>query len=195
VFILKPGSIQRDEAGRILDARSSVALIAAGRRWIVVDTGLAGEEEKILSALGRQDLRPEQIDTVINTHFHPDHCGNNHLFTGARILAPKEGEEIASNVTAIETPGHSPDSISIAVLSFWGYAAEMVVIAGDALPTLGNFLQNVPPALHVDRELAVRSMARIVEIANVVVPGHDKPFSVRDRRYASQIRAKATNRS
>jgi glyoxylase-like metal-dependent hydrolase (beta-lactamase superfamily II) len=187
VVLLKPGSILRDGAGRILDARSSVALIAIGRRRIVVDTGLAGEGELICLALSRLNLSPEDIDTVINTHSHPDHCGNNHLFTEARVLAPKEGtegEEIAPGVTAIETPGHSLDSISVVVLSGRGSSKETVVIAGDALPTMGNFLQNVPPALHIDRDLAVQSMARIIAIADVVIPGHDRPFSIRERRIA-----------
>ncbi|NYT10042.1 MAG: MBL fold metallo-hydrolase, partial [Methanosarcinales archaeon] len=51
VFLLKPGSILRDQGGNILDARSSVTLIKTERGWIIVDTGQVGDEEEILKAL------------------------------------------------------------------------------------------------------------------------------------------------
>jgi len=70
----------------------------------------------------------------VNTHAHPDHCGNNSLFPQATIISPKEGEVIAPGVRAIETPGHTMDSISIVVEGL-----ETIVIAGDAMPTFGNF--------------------------------------------------------
>jgi hypothetical protein len=59
----------------------------------------------------------------------------------------------------------------------------VIVIAGDALPTLGNFLKTVPPALHVDRDLAIASMQRIMALAEFVVPGHDFAFSIRKKAY------------
>lgn len=176
VFLIKPGSILRDESGRILDARSSVTLTISKERKIVVDTGQTGEGEQILNALARLGLRSEQIDTLVNTHAHPDHCGNNYLFPQAAIISPKDGEVIAPGVRAIETPGHTMDSISIVVEGL-----ETIVIAGDAMPTFGNFQKNVPPFMHVDRDLAVSSMARIINLADIVVPGHDLPFSVLKR--------------
>ncbi|VVB72455.1 Hydroxyacylglutathione hydrolase [uncultured archaeon] len=178
VFLLKPGSILRDASGNILDARSSVTLVISGKTKMIVDTGQEGEEEKVLSALKSLDLRPKDIDTLINTHSHPDHCGNNRLFSGARILSPTEGVVIAPGVWIIETPGHSMDSISVAIKG-----PELVVIAGDALPTFGNFQKNVPPAMHINRDLAVSSMAKIVAVADIVVPGHDFPFYVPEREY------------
>jgi len=208
VFLLKPGSIERDECGRILDARSSVTLIISGRHKIVVDSGLLGEEELICKALAELGMKPEDIDCIVNTHSHPDHCGNNHLFSRAKILAPKEGDVIAPGVWVLATPGHSMDSISVIVetkaealqmktkrdaelLTVMETETEqksndsgaVIVIAGDALPTFGNFQKIVPPALHVDRDLAMASMQRIMALAEYVVPGHDFPFSIRKKAY------------
>lgn len=209
VSVLKPGSLVRNESGNILDARSSVVLVISGSRKIIVDTGLVGEDGLIIDALARKGLRPQDIDTVINTHLHPDHCGNNHLFSHALRLMPADGEIIAPGVWAMATPGHTLDSISIVVEATKSYSemasvianvianvtanvtanvatniiAVVLVIAGDALPTINNFLKGVPPALHMDRNLAVSSMSRIIEIADIVVPGHDKPFSVAEGRY------------
>ena len=181
VFLLKPGSILRDESGEILDARSSVTLIVSGKRKIIVDTGLEGEAAQIKRALAGLQLSPEDIDYVVNTHSHPDHCGNNHLFSRAEILAPRDGQQIGPGVWAMATPGHSLDSISIVVEGMpkdTNYTKDMmeanvanmainagtpptIVIAGDALPTFGNFQKNVPPAIHVDRNLAISSMEKV----------------------------------
>ena len=186
VFLLKAGSIERDLAGIILDARSSVTLIKTERGWIIVDTGQVGDEEEILKALADLGLEKSDIDIIVNTHSHPDHCANNRLFSQAKTIYPKDGELIAPGVRALVTPGHSPDSISVvvdaAIQPGDGMAptSRRVVIAGDALPTLGNFQKRVPPAVHYDRALAVASMNKIIAIADVVIPGHDQPFSLRE---------------
>ena len=186
VFLLKSGSIERDQAGNILDARSSVTLIKTERGWIIVDTGQVGDEEEILKALVDLGLEKSDIDIIVNTHSHPDHCANNRLFSQAKTIYPKDGELIAPGVRALVTPGHSPDSISVvvdaAIQPGDGMAptSRRVVIAGDALPTLGNFQKRVPPAVHYDRALAVASMNKIIEMADIVIPGHDRPFSLQE---------------
>jgi len=187
-FLLKPGHLERDVEGNILDARSSVTLILTPSKKIVVDTGLEGEAELITKGLADLGLAPEDVDIVINTHSHPDHRGNNRLFTRARILSGegdgrlKEGDHVAPGVWIMETPGHTLDSISVVCDS-----SKRIVMAGDALPLMGNYLKWVPPRLHVDRGLAMKSMARIVEVADLVVPGHDSPFLVGGRRRTADL--------
>jgi len=186
IFLVKPGSIKRDECGRILDARSSVTLIISGRHKIIVDSGLKGEEELIQRALANIGIKPEEIDCIVNTHSHPDHCGNNHLFSHAKVMAAKEGDVIAPGVMVMATPGHSTDSISVVVeTKDANEQLKKIIISGDALPTLGNFLKNVPPALHIDRDKAIASMQKIMTLADIVVPGHDFPFSIRRKEYVS----------
>jgi len=179
LFLLKSGSIERDEYGQILDARSSVTMIINERHKIIVDSGLMGEEEPLCKALAELGVKPEEIDCIVNTHSHPDHCGNNHLFSKAKVLTAKEGDVIAPGVWVLATPGHSMDSVSVVV----EMQMKTIVISGDALPTLGNFLKRVPPALHVDCDLAVASMQKILALADYVVPGHDLPFSIPRRAY------------
>lgn len=188
IYLLKPGSILRDQAGNILDARSSVTLIESDIGRIIVDTGQEGDEEEILKALADLGLEGSDIDIIVNTHSHPDHCANNHLFRRAEVIFPADRELIAPGVRVLATPGHSPDSISVLVDAAihppggdgMASATRRVVIAGDALPTLGNFQKRVPPAVHYDRTLAVASMNRIIEMAYMVIPGHDRPFSLRE---------------
>jgi glyoxylase-like metal-dependent hydrolase (beta-lactamase superfamily II) len=186
IYLLKPGSILRDQGGNILDARSSVTLIESERGMIIVDSGQEGDGEEILKALADLGLEGSDIDIIVNTHSHPDHCANNRLFSQAMRIYPNDGELIAPGVRALATPGHSPDSISVVVDATiqqgdgMAPTSRRVVIAGDALPTLGNIHKRVPPAVHYDRALAVASMNRIVEMADIVIPGHDRPFSLRE---------------
>jgi glyoxylase-like metal-dependent hydrolase (beta-lactamase superfamily II) len=57
-------------------------------------------------------------------------------------------------------------------------ADYVFAITGDALPIEDNYREWVPPGINIDPELAIRSMERIVKIADYVIPGHDKSFKI-----------------
>jgi glyoxylase-like metal-dependent hydrolase (beta-lactamase superfamily II) len=189
VFVLKEGTIDREPDGTILDASSSVTLVLSADTSIVVDTAMPSDADEIEKALAKHDLRPEDIDILVNTHCHADHTGCNRIFTKAEVVVHKdegaarcvsgkvrrvEGtmEDLAPDVQVIHTPGHSRGSISVVAktdLGTW-------VMAGDALPTSDNYLAWVPPGIHYDSEVALQSMKRIVGLADTIVPGHGPPF-------------------
>lgn len=183
IVVLKPGSIERTSSGAILDARSSVTLIL-GEERIIVDTGNTGDERHILSGLGKNGLGPRDIDVVINTHAHRDHVTNNDLFEDAIfMLHPSEraswrfeplsdDQRIMTGVTVVETPGHTRGSITVLADT----AEGVVGMVGDAIPTRDNYIKWVPPGINYDPERALRSMERIRERADIVVPGHDAVF-------------------
>lgn len=71
---------------------------------VIVDTGLDEDEvveppgfseqtglsvTTLAEALEAAGVRPEDVDTVILTHLHDDHCGNNALFPKARFIVSK----------------------------------------------------------------------------------------------------------
>ncbi|MCJ2532465.1 MAG: MBL fold metallo-hydrolase [Candidatus Thermoplasmatota archaeon] len=182
VLVLCEGYIVRDHT-RIIDASSTVTLITSEGLRVVVDTGAYARIDELAAALAGADISPEEVDVVVNTHLHMDHCGGNEVFPNARRYAhrledapigtidAKEGTEICEGVSVVETPGHTKGSISVLVRSDRNY-----VICGDALPTRSNYESMTPPAIHVDRRLAISSMERVIGLADVVVPGHDPPF-------------------
>jgi glyoxylase-like metal-dependent hydrolase (beta-lactamase superfamily II) len=190
IQILKPGILIRDRFGNILDASSTVVLIQTQTHNIIVDTGVPEDRELILENLENFNLRPEDIDILINTHLHNDHCGNDKLFSQVTRYASEleagfdkkstipvqEGFEVDENLKVIETPGHTRGSISIVAK----VPAEnrTYVLAGDALPIHDNYLKWVPPGINFDSEISLNSMKRIVEIADIVIPGHDRSFEV-----------------
>ncbi len=189
VTVIKPGRLERNAAGMILDARSTVTLVTTENGILIVDTGLADEAAAVREGLDKWDLCPDDVDIVINTHLHADHTGNNALFPAAmflvheaegarddatgRVRAVSGGYEPLAGIRLISTPGHTRGSMSVVVR-----AERTYVIAGDALPTLDNYRKWVPPGINYDPDRALESMRRIVDIADIVIPGHDQPFTV-----------------
>ncbi len=62
---------------------STCVLLSSPTCHVIVDTGLSLQENELVRALHRNRLEPADIDLVINTHLHVDHCGNNALFPRA----------------------------------------------------------------------------------------------------------------
>ena len=60
---------------------------------------LMTENETLLPSLACVGLGPDDIDIVVNSHFHPDHCGCNQFFRKATILAH------AREIEAAKAPG------------------------------------------------------------------------------------------
>ena len=185
--VIKPGILIRSETGVILDARSTVTLLRCESNIIIVDTALLKDRLTLIKALDARDISLEDVDTIINTHFHTDHIGNNEIFINARVYAHHSCDRgsnlikirkfpffLTPNVEIIETPGHSWDSITVLVKLDKTYA-----ITGDSIPIKGNYDQWIPPIVHVDRVRALESMQQIVERADVIIPGHDAPFEIR----------------
>ena len=136
---------------------------------ILVDTGIGYPEElvkewkvvnrHVADALAEHDLSPADVNIVVNTHLHFDHCGQNAVFkhapfyvqraeldrarkennitnqwfdfAGARYELLDGDAEIAEGVRAVATPGHTVGHQSVIVESDEGDA----VMIGDAAYT------------------------------------------------------------
>ena len=191
-------------------------LVQSEEKNILVDTGLdenelmtpAGfteetglEPKSILELLGDIGLKAEEIDIVINTHLHDDHCGNNALFNKALFYAHKnelafcrnphpldhrydeyfieeinfievESEtEIVPGVKVIPRPGHSVGTLSVEVDTGDGQA----IITGFCC-NAKNFPVNGPavcPGVHVDAIQAWESIQKVKEAGAIILPMHD----------------------
>ena len=85
--ILWSRKAQADEKNRVQTGLNSV-LIRTGEKNILIETGVGnklsdkmvqifGQPAKLLENLSATGLSPEDIDIVINSHLHFDHCGWN----------------------------------------------------------------------------------------------------------------------
>ena len=89
--------IPPDARNRITLAMNCLLIHAAGKR-ILVETGAgdkwdpklrdiyAIEQSPLVDGLREYDLRPEDIDVVVNTHLHFDHCGGNTFEEKGKVL-------------------------------------------------------------------------------------------------------------
>jgi len=81
-----------------------VYLLKGGSKLILVDTGVGDPDwanryhnpcprdksQEPITALSRLGVTPEEIDIVILTHLHWDHCFNNSIFPKARFIVQKD---------------------------------------------------------------------------------------------------------
>jgi glyoxylase-like metal-dependent hydrolase (beta-lactamase superfamily II) len=199
-----------------------VFYLDGGAQNILVDTGMEefivppGCEEqtglKIMEfeeALATVGLKPEDVDIVIQTHLHNDHCENTYKCKNAKVYVQKaeldffrsphpidhryysdlldesevvtveEDTEIVPGVRVIFTPGHTPGGQSVAVETEEGTA----IITGFCC----NF-ENFPPVgpavtpgVHTDAIQAYESAQRVKEMADIIIPIHDISIGQRQR--------------
>ena len=128
--------------------------IGEGNAWI--DEHYRPRRREVREALRASGLAPESVATIVNTHLHFDHCGQNRAFAGVPIvvqraereLARREGQpfvewlefpgaryelvegdrEVAPGVSVLATPGHTAGHQSVVVRTDDG----LMLIVGQA---------------------------------------------------------------
>jgi glyoxylase-like metal-dependent hydrolase (beta-lactamase superfamily II) len=89
--------VQADENNLVLTGLNSV-VVRTGHHTVLVETGIGnklpdrmvkiyGQPAKLLENLAAAGVAPEDVDVVINTHLHFDHCGWNTVRKGDQIVA------------------------------------------------------------------------------------------------------------
>ncbi len=171
----------KDAEGRLIHEVkpicSSVTLIR-GEKNILVDTGYRGYETKLIQELSKRGLKAEDIDYVINTHFHIDHCFNNYLFkdktiVNGQVVWTPEGVEIYEKpediqipgVKIMSTPGHFHSHISVVVPG-----KQTIVVSGDVI-NAHHILNREEFADYFNDDLD-QSIKKILDVADVIIPGH-----------------------
>jgi glyoxylase-like metal-dependent hydrolase (beta-lactamase superfamily II) len=96
--------------GRFFPRLASTATLLESRgRRVLVDSGVAEDAPRLVRALADRGLEPKDVDTVISTHLHYDHCGNHLLFTNARYLVSADDYRDAATFTETYLEDRSPD--------------------------------------------------------------------------------------
>ncbi|SFC19339.1 MBL fold metallo-hydrolase [Streptomyces aidingensis] len=72
-----------------VDLMQSTAYAVRGERTVLVDTGPAGQEDRLLRRLAKAGVQPADISLIVLTHCHPDHAG------GAAELRQRLGVPVA----------------------------------------------------------------------------------------------------
>jgi glyoxylase-like metal-dependent hydrolase (beta-lactamase superfamily II) len=89
--------IQPDEKNMVPTGLNSV-VVRTGHHTVLIETGIGnkltermvkiyGQPAQLLNNLAAVGIAPEDIDVVINSHLHFDHCGWNTVRKGGRMVA------------------------------------------------------------------------------------------------------------
>lgn len=95
--VLWQRKVQADELNRITVSCNSV-VIQTGKQTVLIETGIGNKlaektksfflpEQKLLESLHHAGFAPEDIDVVINSHLHFDHCGWNTVYKNGVAVA------------------------------------------------------------------------------------------------------------
>ncbi len=186
---------------------SSVVYIETAGVKILFDTGGPGKRNDICKRLEECGITAEDIDILVFSHFHDDHVYNYDYFKNARILLhAKEAEwvlsdpddfpipkylypavvntgrlelitddiEIAPGVRTLHSPGHTPGCMAL-VLQDDGM--PITVLAGDAVKNIAE-LATGKVAMTWDDQASARTIMKIRDMAEMVIPGHDRLLQV-----------------
>ena len=88
--------VKADENNQIVVGLNSV-VVRTGKQTVLIETGIGnklsermikiyGQPAKLLENLAAAGFKPEDIDIVINSHLHFDHCGWNTMRQGASVI-------------------------------------------------------------------------------------------------------------
>jgi glyoxylase-like metal-dependent hydrolase (beta-lactamase superfamily II) len=165
---------------------SSVVLVRDGDALIVTDPGMVARRSLILDPLVAHGVAPEEVTHVFLSHHHPDHTINVALFPNAEVVDfwaryrddvwldhQGDGHLLAPNSELWLTPGHTDEDATLIVRADDGvYAMTHLWWREDRTP-------EVDP-LGDDQAAIERGRARVLGVADVVIPGHGPAFGVRD---------------
>lgn len=181
------------EIGGVEHASSSVTLIRGHNLNILVDTGM--NRKLLLNSLKKEGLTPKDINFVVLTHTHIDHCLLAGIFENARILddssiysfdgkiAEHQKKIPGADIEIVSTPGHDQFHCSVLISTdeygkvaivgdlFWWPDKEKQSIDKKSLVTLSD------PYVK-DKKNLDKSRKNILKIADYIIPGHGKPFKI-----------------
>jgi N-acyl homoserine lactone hydrolase len=191
-----------------------VFYVKGGEKKILVDTGLEQfvvpddlgetygfEIMEFEDALASVDLKPADIDIIIHTHLHNDHCENDYKCGNAKVYVQKaeldffkdphpidhryypdvlddvevvelDGDaNILDGIDVIFSPGHSAGGQSVSINTSQGRALITGFCCNDK-----NFPKTGPaiaPGVHINVIEAYDSIQKIREKADILIPIHD----------------------
>ena len=203
-----------------LDSRIDVYayLVVTVSDVLLIDTGVGEGNEvieklfaptrtPIVDELAIVGVKPGDVNLIVNSHLHFDHCGNNQLFPSAEIFAQADelsiahtprytvtdwfdydgarinsvsGEmEIGAGLKLLSTPGHTPGHQSVLVEADNGH----VLVAAQAAFTVEEYEQGGDAAAQAHSGLEVQYVQTISQLKSLSVA---KVYFSHDKRAVNQ---------
>ncbi|MFA6410332.1 MAG: MBL fold metallo-hydrolase [Candidatus Buchananbacteria bacterium] len=160
----------------------TITLVRDGNLVMVIDPGVLENQQILIDALVKEDLKISDINYVFITHSHLDHYRNIGMFADAKTIeyfgiwdkgeCQDRLEQLTDDLKIIQTPGHNYDALSLLVKT----EAGIVAVVGDVF-----WQQNLPAVdpYATDSEKLTESRQKVLALADYIVPGHGPMYKVR----------------
>lgn len=164
----------------------------------VIDEIFAPDVVGVVDALNARSIDERDVVTIVNTHLHFDHCGQNDSLPGVpvwvqaaeieaaraegytvpewaaippeRLRVAADGEELASGVRLVATPGHTPGHQSVVITDHDG---RHHVVAGQCCHSAEEWATGTPAPTDMHDpglvQAGVESLQRLRALAPVAV--------------------------
>jgi glyoxylase-like metal-dependent hydrolase (beta-lactamase superfamily II) len=138
--------------GELYEAALKPLLVITDKETILIDTGI-GElperyrkfhtvkrklDEGLRAQLRRYSLKPEDIDLVINTHLHFDHCGNNKNLKNARFYVQADELRYAYAPHRFQKASYLPEFFDVDVEYVPIHGSHTITDDVRVIPTPGH---------------------------------------------------------
>ncbi|ABW02219.1 MBL fold metallo-hydrolase [Caldivirga maquilingensis] len=190
-------------------------LVEADGYHVVIDPGHYGNREYMLKALSSRGIKPSDVEHIILTHVHYDHALNITLFPNAKIYISKNEYEysMSSNdpyevpfllqlmrnrlvfikeddelygIKFVELPGHTAGSIGVVI-------NNDTLVAGDAIKYITEAIKKSTTFAYYDINKANASIVKAINMAHIIIPGHDAPFMIKGNETIEPLSNKSNN--
>ena len=176
--------VHADERNYVQAGLNSL-LIRTGKQNVLVETGMGnklsdrmvkfyGQPAQLLANLAAGGVAPEDIDIVINTHLHFDHCGWNTLrkdgkivptFPRAKYYAPEGEWQYARRPSERDAISYIPDNYDPLVQS-----GQMTLLKGGEEIVPGITVKTFPGHTEHMQAVIVESGGRTVCYTSDLIP-------------------------
>lgn len=164
----------------------TVVLVRAPEKIVIIDPGMVPTRQAILGPLTTIEIDPKHVSDVIISHHHPDHTINIALFEDALIhdfqatykndtwsARRADGVQLAVGLTLLETPGHTPQDISVAMDTSEGLIIYTHLWWSKNGPEFDKY--------SLDQSQLSEQRRRVLALDPAwIIPGHGEPFKAEE---------------
>lgn len=185
----------------------AMVYIEHGSCKMMFDTAGPGKRIEVRRRLQEIGIDANEINMLILSHFHYDHVYNCDYFPKARIIMHqvesdwvsgnpdnyaipphfysaiqktgrleliKRDEEIIPGIETLLVPGHTPGGMALVLRD---PNMPVTVVAGDAVKNIAELADGKVPTAW-NSAASAQSIKKIRNIAEVVIPGHDRILQI-----------------